>query len=160
VDFNKVQIIPNGIDPTLFKPFGDIYPLKTQKKFKFLYVGGTIYRKGFDILLKAYLASFKNDDEVCLVVKDMGTNTFYKGQTLEEQIKQVKNVPHTPEIEYITDELTDEQMASLYRACDVFVSTYRGEGFSLPTLEAMASGLSVIVTRGGSTDDFTTEESA
>jgi tetratricopeptide (TPR) repeat protein len=42
----------------------------------------------------------------------------------------------------------------------MLVSTYRGEGFSMPTLEAMASGLPVIVTRGGATDDFTTEENS
>jgi tetratricopeptide (TPR) repeat protein len=51
-------------------------------------------------------------------------------------------------------------MASLYRACDMFVSPYRGEGFSIPTLEAMASGLPVIVTRNGATDDFTSEQNA
>jgi len=106
------------------------------------------------------LASFKAEDDVCLVIKDMGNNTSYKGQTAEQLIKQVQNNPNAPEIEYITDDLTEEQIASLYRSCNIFVSTYRGEGFSLPTLEAMASGLSVIVTRGGSTDDFTTEESA
>ena len=90
----------------------------------------------------------------------MGNNSFYKGQTTEQQIIQVQNTPNAPEIEYITDDLTDNEIASLYRSCDIFVCTYRGEGFSLPTLEAMASGLSVVVTRGGSTDDFTTEESA
>ena len=36
VDFDKVQIIPNGINPDLFKPSGSIFPLKTKKKFKFL----------------------------------------------------------------------------------------------------------------------------
>src|SRR5690606_26966799 len=46
----------------------------------------------------------------------------------------------------------------LYRACDAFVSPYRGEGFSLPTLEAMACSLPVIVTAGGATDDFVDEE--
>ena len=160
VDFNKVQVIPNGIDPTVFKPFGSLYPLQTTKRFKFLYVGGTIYRKGFDILLKAYCAAFTKDDNVCLVIKDMGNNSFYKGQTLEHYIQEVKSNPNAPSIEYINTDLSDSEIASLYRSCDVFASTYRGEGFSLPTLEAMASGLSVIVTRGGSTDDFTTEESA
>jgi tetratricopeptide (TPR) repeat protein len=48
-------------------------------------------------------------------------------------------------------------MACLYRSCDVFVSPYRGEGFSLPALEAMACGLPVVVTKGGATDDFVDE---
>jgi tetratricopeptide (TPR) repeat protein len=40
----------------------------------------------------------------------------------------------------------------------VFVSPYRGEGFSLPTLEAMSSGLPVIVTQGGPTDEYVNED--
>jgi len=160
IEANKVQVIPNGIDPELFKPNGDKYKLATEKLFKFLYVGGTTYRKGFDILLRAYLQTFNKDDEVCLVVKDMGVDTFYKGQTAQELIAQAQLNPNAPEIIYIKDSLTDEQMASLYRACDMFVSPYRGEGFSIPTLEAMASGLPVIVTKGGATDDFTYDQNA
>src|SRR6185436_8150884 len=47
-----------------------------------------------------------------------------------------------------------------YTACDSLVHPYRGEGFGLPVLEAMACGLPVIVTGGGSTDDFATDELA
>ncbi|MCX7880717.1 MAG: glycosyltransferase [Ignavibacteria bacterium] len=153
--FNKVQVIPNGIDPDLFKPAGPIYPLQTNKKLKFLFVGGTIYRKGFDVLLQSYLSAFNANDDVALVVKDMGTESFYKKlATGEEMVEKVKNTSNAPEIIYIKEYLNEEEMASLYRACDVFVSPYRGEGFSLPTLEAMACGLPVIVTEGGATEDF------
>lgn len=154
IPFNKVQVVPNGVDPNLFQPKGAKYKLPTDKKLKFLYVGGTTYRKGFDILLQSYVSAFSSKDDVVLVVKDMGTESFYKGQTAEEMINQIKEDPNSPEIIYIKHYLTEEEMASLYRACDVFVSPYRGEGFSLPTLEAMACGLPVIVTEGGSTEDF------
>ena len=53
-----VQIIPWGVDTALFNPDTQPAKLKTQKRFKFLFVGGTIYRKGIDVLLKAYLQSF------------------------------------------------------------------------------------------------------
>jgi glycosyltransferase involved in cell wall biosynthesis len=157
VDFDKVQIIPNGINPDLFKPFGKKYNLQTSKKLKFLYVGGTIYRKGIDILLGSYIKAFTNSDNVCLVIKDMGSKSFYNGQTAQDMISNIKNNIKAPEIEYIDNDLNEIEIASLYRACDVLVSPYRGEGFSLPTLEAMACGLPVIVTEGGATDDFTDE---
>jgi glycosyltransferase involved in cell wall biosynthesis/SAM-dependent methyltransferase len=157
VDFNKVQVIPNGINPDLFKPFGPKYNLKTKKKLKLLYVGGTIYRKGIDILLSAFIKVFTIADNVCLVIKDMGGNTFYNGQTAQDIISNIKKNNEAPEIEYIDNDLSENEIASLYRACNILVSPYRGEGFSLPTLEAMACGLPVIVTEGGSTEDFTDE---
>ncbi|MEN6510744.1 MAG: glycosyltransferase [Chloroherpetonaceae bacterium] len=158
IDFNKVQVVPNGIDPKLFTPNGNTYPLKTNKKLKFLYVGGTIYRKGIDILLQSYIKAFSNDDDVCLIIKDIGGDTFYKGQTAEELIRDIQRNSHSPEIIYIKDYLSEQEMALLYRSCDVFVSPYRGEGFSLPTLEAMACGLPVVVTNGGATEDFVLDE--
>lgn len=154
LDPEKVQVVPNGIDPELMTPFGTQLRLPTEKSWKFLFVGGTIWRKGFDILLEAYLSAFTADDDVVLVVKDMGGDSFYSGQTAKQKIEQIRATPGTPEIVYLDGYLSEEQIAALYRACDVFVSPYRGEGFSLPTLEAMACGLPVIVTGGGSTDDF------
>lgn len=154
---DKIQIVPNGIDPTLFTPNGIIPELPTSKKFRFLFVGGTIYRKGIDVLLKAYVSAFTAKDDVCLVIKDIGGDSFYKGQTAEGYINSIRSNPNAPEILYTKTTLNDAQMAELYRACDVFVAPYRGEGFSLPTLEAMACGLPVIVTAGGATDDFVDE---
>src|SRR5947209_4521498 len=51
-------------------------------------------------------------------------------------------------------------MAALYRACDVLVHPYRGEGFAMPVLEAMACGLAVITTAGGPTDEFCPPEAS
>lgn len=158
LDANKVQIIPNGINPTVFSPAGAAYSIATEKTYKFLFVGGTIPRKGIDVLLRAYAKAFTATDDVCLVVKDMGAKSYYQGQTQEDLIEKFQQTLGTPELIYIDDNLSEEQMASLYRECDVFVSPYRAEGFSLPTLEAMACGLPVIVTRGGATDDFVDEK--
>jgi glycosyltransferase involved in cell wall biosynthesis len=153
----KIQIVPNGIDPGVFTPNGLVPELPTKKKFRFLFVGGTIFRKGIDVLLQAYVKAFTAKDDVCLIIKEIGGETFYKGQTAEEIINTIRQNPDSPEILYTKSMISDMQMAELYRACDVFISPYRGEGFSLPTLEAMACGLPVMVTAGGATDDFVDE---
>ena len=154
LDFNKVQVIPNGIDPVIFSPDGLKVDLNTTKRFKLLYVGGTIYRKGIDILLDSYIETFRRENDICLVIKDMGGDSFYKGQTAKARVNELQADPDMPEIIYIDQSISEIEMASLYRTCDLFVSPYRGEGFSLPTLEAMACGLPVVVTDGGATDDF------
>jgi hypothetical protein len=57
-------------------------------------------------------------------------------------------------VELIQADLETPDLARLYRSCDVLVHPYRGEGFAMPVLEAMACGLPVIVTGGGPTDEF------
>jgi glycosyltransferase involved in cell wall biosynthesis len=158
IDPLKVHVVPNGTDPGVCTPSGEPLRLRTTKRFKFLFVGGTIYRKGVDILLESYSRAFTSKDDVCLVIKDFGVNTIYKGQTARDLIRRYQKEEDMPEILHIEKEFNEKEMAGLYRACDVFVSSYRGEGFSLPTLEAMSCGVPVIVTHGGATDDFVDED--
>ena len=160
VPSERVFVVPNGVDISLFNPHNAPYPLKTKKTFKFLFVGGTIQRKGIDILLDVYTRTFSSGDDVCLVIKDMGGQTFYKGQTAKDWIGRFQADPGSPEIEYIEHTLSDREIAGLYTACNCLVHPYRGEGFGLPIAEAMASGLPVIVTGHGAALDFCNEKTA
>ncbi len=157
---DRVQVVPNGVDVETFNPSAKPYPLKTKKSFKFLFVGGTIGRKGIDVLLDTYIRNFKAFDDVCLVIKDMGGKSFYQGQTAAESIAQLQAHPDVPEIEYIDHELTNDEMAGLYTACNCLVHPYRGEGFGLPIAEAMSAGLPVIVTNHGAALDFCNRNNA
>ena len=151
---SKVFVIPNGVDYNNFNSLADPMLLDTRKSFKFLFVGGTIPRKGIDVLLDAYTSAYSRSDDVCLVIKDMGADTFYRGQSGTEQIVAIQKSEDAPEILYLRENLTARNMAGLYTACDCLVHPYRGEGFGLPVAEAMACGLPVLVTKGGACDDF------
>jgi len=158
VPAEKVRVVPLGFRPEIFQPEGPRYPLQTEKSTRFLFVGGALDRKGADLLLQAYLRAFWRDDDVCLVMKDMGTRTFYQGQTFADAFRQVQADPRAPEVLYLDDDLSDLDLAALYRSCTTVVLPYRGEGFGLSPLEGMASGLPVIVTAGGPTDDYVSDE--
>ena len=153
-----VHVVPNGIDPGRFSPDGPRRELPTGKRTVLLFVGGMTYRKGIDILLEAYGRAFTSDDDVCLVLKAFGSRTFYRGQTAEEAVRAFQAVPGAPELVLVDDDLAFDEIPALYRSCDVLVQPYRGEGFCLPALEALACGRPVIVTDGGSTDDFVPAE--
>lgn len=157
----RVALIPYGVDPHRFSPSGDRWPLPRPERFHFLFLGATgAFRKGVDILLEGFCRAFTSRDDVCLVIKEVGAKDVYHNITAAEQIAHYRDKAGSPEIVYLPDYLPEADIARLYRACDVFVSSYRGEGFSLPTLEAMSSGLPVIVPAGGATDDFVTPECA
>lgn len=157
---DRVHVVPNGVSDVFLRDGHSPFLLRTRKRFKFLFVGGTIERKGIDLLLGAYAQTFCDHDDVCLVIKDLGVGTFYHGQTAEQLVTRFRQIPHAPEIEYLNHDLTDEEMGELYVACDCLVHPYRGEGFGLPIAEAMACGVPVLVTGYGAALDFCREEHA
>ncbi|WP_170157797.1 glycosyltransferase [Thermodesulfitimonas autotrophica] len=154
VDPEKVFVVPCGVNTAVFHPQATPVILPTRKGFKFLFVGGTLLRKGVDILLQAYLRFFSAKDDVCLVIKDLGAETFYRGQGLGAKVKELTERENAPEVLYLGGTFEEREMAGLYRACDCLVHPYRGEGFALPVAEAMACGLPVIVTNYGACLDF------
>jgi glycosyltransferase involved in cell wall biosynthesis len=155
-----VHVVPNAVDLDRFSPDGDVYPLPERAGTVFLFVGGTTYRKGIDVLLNAYATAFTADDDVLLVVKGFGAATLYKGQTADAALRAFRATPGAPRLLVIDDALHHDEIPALYRAADCVVQPYRGEGFCLPALEALGCGRPVIVTAGGPTDEFTSDASA
>ncbi|WP_273127126.1 glycosyltransferase [Bacillus weihaiensis] len=145
----KISVIPLGVNETVYH--ADVVPayFEEDERFRFLYVGGTITRKGFDLLLEAYTEEFTDEDEVCLVIKDNGNDTHYKGITLEKKIDEISSRPNSPAIVYINEHLSEDQLASLYRSCHCSIFPYRGEGFCLPIVESLACATPVIAPKLG-----------
>ena len=151
----KLRVIPLGVNPDLFNPsvppslnitgraaspFRDARP----RDFKFLFVGGSLLRKGFDVLLRAYSQEFSADENVCLIIKD-----FFYGHEGAESVRMAQRKRKAPRILYWYGTMPAHRLGGLYRACNAYVHPFRGEGTALPILEAMACGLPVVVTNYG-----------
>jgi hypothetical protein len=127
---------------------GPAYPLNTNKQFIFLslFQYEARYRKGLDILLKAYIESFTPHDDICLVLK---TNS-----TLSE-IKNEFNIQgQTPDILLLNKVLDETELDSLYRRADCFVLPSRGEGIGRPFLKVMQAGTPIVTTGWGGPREF------
>jgi glycosyltransferase involved in cell wall biosynthesis len=136
-------IVPLGIDPETYRPDGD--KLDLGGKFKFLSIGIPHFRKGFDLLLRAFADEFKPDEPVALVIKtDKLTKLNYWEINIVDEIRKAQAGRKTAEIMLITGDRAD--LGSLYRASQCYVSASRGEGFGLCLLEARACGLPIIET--------------
>lgn len=123
----------------------------------FLHVSSCLPRKGVDILLTAFVATFRRTDAVRLVIKGY-PNPHNDVPAMLADI--LARDPDAPEIVLINRDLDRAAFLDLYRQADVMVLPTRGEGFNLPAAEAMAARIPLIVTAYGGQSDFCDPQTA
>jgi len=135
IDPDKISVVPEGVDADYYHPYGRS---AAPRPFRFLFVGKYEQRKSLSETLKAFAHAFGNAPGVELLVK-----THYTGRgarDVEQQITDLKINNIGAWIGAVDD------MAELYKQCDVLVLPSKGEGWGLPIIEAAAAGLPVITT--------------
>lgn len=162
---SHIAVVPHGVDQSVF------YPVDAERRAAirarlgigddevvFLNVGGALWNKGADVLLRAFADLRQSGVKARLFFKDQ--SGLY-GVRIQQTVSQTAaTCPHLLDhdtiaaISVISDNLSNDSLHELYNLADCYVSPYRAEGFNLPVLEAIACGLPVIVTAGGATDDF------
>ena len=152
----KIHIIPHGHDPDVFNPN---YPkIWDDEIFRFLFVGGwkdgVLDRKGLDIALNAFKEEFKGNDKVKFLAK---INMAYGGD-LKEHLNGLNLSPGEPEIIVMPEPVKINELARLYRTCDVLVSPSKSEAFGMCNLESLACGTPVITTNWGGQTDYITDK--
>jgi glycosyltransferase involved in cell wall biosynthesis len=165
-----VDVVPNGVALDRFAPDGPSLELDrlaagdgvrlvterpaTPAPCTFLFVGGAIWRKGVDVLLEAWERAFGPDDDVRLVIKDFGLDGAYRGQSCGPRVRAMAERDDLAPLLYVDAQLEAGELPALYRSADVLVAPYRGEGFCLPVLEAMACAVPAMHTAAGPTGEF------
>lgn len=132
---DKLTVVPYGVDLSLFSP--QSAGKNTGDGFRVLFVGQIGQRKGISYLLKAYDRFRGYGTSLTLV-----GNFFGSQEPLRPYQNFFQYIPNVPRA----------RLADIYRRADVFVFPSLIEGMGLVVLEAMASGLPVIVTPNGPGD--------
>lgn len=153
-DYRKVQTIPMLVD---FERFSKLdLPAKVLNRwsslsdsFNLLFVGRICENKNQLELIEtlSHLKSF-SDSAVRLVLAGDVTSGSYQSRLVEEVEKRglKENV-------IFTGKISEEELAALYRQCDVFVCLSEHEGFGMPLIEAMHFGLPVVARKSSSISD-------
>lgn len=162
----EVAVVPHGVDPAVFRTAGAAERARLRAMLRFapgdfvlLSLGSMARNKGVDLLLRAYALLKPRYPQLRLALKDSADLYGWQGQGILRRLMTGPDARDFTEevlqgIAFISRNLSLPQMQALYVAADCYVSPYRCEGFNMPPLEAAACGLPIIVTGGGSTDDY------
>lgn len=170
-DAGKVAVVPLGVDTAAFYPSSEAERNSNRAALGiaddetvFMNIGVAIWNKGIDLLLAAFANLRCGGRRVRLILKDQ--SDVY-GISVMQMIRSVGAAhpallrPDTiAAISVVPGNMSRDQLRLLHAVADCYVSPYRAEGFNLPVLEAIACARPVIVTRGGATDDFCTDDVA
>jgi glycosyltransferase involved in cell wall biosynthesis len=122
-------------------------------------------RKGWELLVRAYLEEFSAREDVCLYLKTGYGSSTAEGQEDQRLITYILEIlgrdpDRIPDVVLVNETLSNRQMPSLYCAADAFVLPSRGEAFGRSLMEAMACGLPVIGTGWSGNTEFMTDSNS
>ncbi len=141
-----IKFIPTTVDVGIEKIFQRAHFGMNEHRFYFMYsfdYFSSPYRKNPLGPLRAFQQAFANDDErVGLVLKSIGPEQNYP--ELSSEIQAI--IAADPRVIRIDRTLERDEMLSLIKVSDAYVSLHRSEGFGLGMAEAMMMGKVVIGT--------------
>jgi glycosyltransferase involved in cell wall biosynthesis len=150
---DRVAVIFNGVDTARFHPgHNDVTRAELGLADDELLIGavGNVRRaKGYEVLLQA-AAQLARDGQRCRIVV-AGQPSRVLSAEREQLHAELGLGDRVRFIGFRSD------IENLYRALDVYLLTSHSEGFSLSTVQALATGLPVIATRCGGPEEIITD---
>ncbi len=142
VSLDRMRLVPVGVDPELFTPLPHI----TRRPGRLITTASAdVALKGLSYLLEA-VAKLRTERDVSLTI--IGKPRAGASNDLIDQLGL------RPHIEFVSG-VPDERIVELYAEAEMAVVPSLYEGFSLPAIEAMSTGICLVATDGGALPEVT-----
>ena len=148
--FDKINVIPNGINLTNFNGIERDYDFRRQyaadNEKIILYMGRLVYEKGVQHLIAAMPKILNGYNDAKLIIAG-------KGGMIDELKREADALGLGNKV-YFTGYLNSKQVQKMYKCADVavFPSTY--EPFGIVALEAMLAGVPTVVSDVGGLNEI------
>jgi glycosyltransferase involved in cell wall biosynthesis len=137
VDARRLQVVPVGVDPDLFRPIPGIERVAGRLVTT---ASADVTMKGLRYLLEA-VAKLRTERDVSLVVIGRPKEGGRSAETIER-------LGLTDVVSFVTG-VSDQRIYELYSEAELAIVPSLYEGFSLPAIEAMSCGVPLVSTTGG-----------
>jgi glycosyltransferase involved in cell wall biosynthesis len=142
VSLDRMRLVPVGVDPELFKPLPTVARVPGRL---ITTASADVALKGLAYLIEA-VAKLRTERDVSLTIigrpKPGKSLDLIESNNLQDCVRWVSGV-------------TDERIVELYAEAELAVVPSLYEGFSLPAIEAMATGTPLVATDGGALPEVT-----
>ena len=142
VSRERMRLVPVGVDPDLFKPQPHI---ARQPGLLITTASADVALKGLSYLLEA-MAVLRKDRDIRLTI----IGKPRPGHSMD----LIDSLGLRPHIDFVSG-VTDERIVELYAEAELAVVPSLYEGFSLPAIEAMSTGICLVATDGGALPEVT-----
>ena len=142
VSRDRMRLVPVGVDPDLFKPQP---PLAREPGRLITTASADVALKGLSYLLEA-MALLRKDRDIRLTI----IGKPRPGHSMD----LIDSLGLRPHIDFVSG-VTDERIVELYAEAELAVVPSLYEGFSLPAIEAMSTGICLVATDGGALPEVT-----
>ncbi len=142
VSLDRMRLVPVGVDPELFMPLPHI---ARKPAHLITTASADVALKGLSYLLEA-LAKLRTEREVHLTII---------GKAREgASANLIRSLGLADCITFVSD-VSDKRIVELYAESELAVVPSLYEGFSLPAIEAMSTGICLVATTGGALPEVT-----
>lgn len=148
---DKVKVVPEGVDVDMYKPINRVVSNPTNRPFRFLLVGRWDYRKSTREIIESFVNTFSEDEDVEMI---LSIDNPFANDGLNSTEERLKKFGIRHKGLKVVHHLSKEEYANMIKTSDVFVSCARGEGWNLPLIEAMSSGVPSLYSNWGAQLEF------
>lgn len=159
----KIKVVPYPIEVTKYypgRPYSRYVFSPPARSFVFLYVFGFDYRKGYNLLIRAFCEEFSRDEDVTLLLKVYLHSGINRSEAIAEITSCIPKDRHPSQIILITESFNEQNLIHLYQSADAYVSMDRASGWGMPAMEMMALGKPVAAIRWGGSLQFMNESNS
>lgn len=156
-----IEVVPHTFDISKYDSPYPEFDLGEEvlRTTKFYSIFWNSYKKGLHTLLKAFYLAFQDQTSKVSLVLRIYTDPLHRNNSsdLKKAIREVRDLLRLndyPKIVLLCERLTDKEICSLHKACDIFVTATRGEGWCIPCFDAMAFGNTPVAANWGGIREY------